>query len=65
MNKKDLILFEEEIATLFNSGKIRAPVHLYKGNEEKILYLGKHKDIDLPAKISFLTSFAGTPFSKH
>ena len=37
MNKKDLILFEEEIATLFNSGKIRAPVHLYKGNEEKII----------------------------
>ena len=37
MNKRDLILFEEEIATLFNSGKIRAPVHLYKGNEEKII----------------------------
>jgi len=37
MNKKDLILFEEEIATSFNSGKIRAPVHLYKGNEEKII----------------------------
>ena len=37
MNKKDLILFEEEIATLFNSGKIRAPVHLYKGKEEKII----------------------------
>ena len=37
MNKKDLISFEEEIATLFNQGKIRAPVHLYKGNEEKII----------------------------
>ena len=37
MNKRDLILLEEEIATLFNSGKIRAPVHLYKGNEEKII----------------------------
>jgi len=37
MNKKDLILFEEEIATLFNAGKIRTPVHLYKGNEEKII----------------------------
>ena len=32
-----MILFEEEIATLLNSGKIRAPVHLYKGNEEKII----------------------------
>ena len=37
MNKKDLILFEEEIAALFNQGKIRAPVHLYKGNEDKII----------------------------
>ena len=42
MNKKDLILFEEEIATLFNSGKIRAPVHLYKGNEEKIIIVFKN-----------------------
>ena len=42
MNKKDLILFEEEIATLFNSGKIRAPVHLYKGNEEKIINVFKN-----------------------
>ena len=37
MNKKDLISFENEIASLFNKGKIRAPVHLYKGNEEKII----------------------------
>ena len=29
MNKEDLIKFEEEIAELFNAGKIRAPVHLY------------------------------------
>ena len=42
MNKKDLILFEEEIATSFNSGKIRAPVHLYKGNEEKIINVFKN-----------------------
>ena len=42
MNKRDLILFEEEIATLFNSGKIRAPVHLYKGNEEKIINVFKN-----------------------
>tara|TARA_Y100001970_G_scaffold293447_1_gene440269 strand:+ start:3548 stop:4150 length:603 start_codon:yes stop_codon:yes gene_type:complete len=37
MNKKELILFEEEIADLFNKGKIRAPVHLYQGNEDKII----------------------------
>jgi len=37
MNKKELILFEEDIASLFNQGKIRAPVHLYMGNEDKII----------------------------
>ena len=37
MNKKKLIKFEEEIAALFNEGKIRAPVHLYHGNEDKII----------------------------
>ena len=41
MNKKDLINFEEEIASLFNQGKIRAPVHLYHGNEEKIIKIFK------------------------
>ena len=41
MNKKDLINFEEEIASLFNQGKIRAPVHLYHGNEEKIIEIFK------------------------
>ena len=42
MNKKDLISFENEIASLFNKGKIRAPVHLYKGNEEKIINVFKN-----------------------
>ena len=37
MNKGELIAFEDEVATLFNSGKIRAPVHLYSGNEDQIL----------------------------
>ena len=37
MNKEKLIRFEEEIAELFNSGKIKAPVHLYHGNEEQII----------------------------
>jgi TPP-dependent pyruvate/acetoin dehydrogenase alpha subunit len=37
MTKEELIAFEEEIATLFNSGKIRAPIHLYYGNEEAII----------------------------
>ncbi len=37
MTKEELIAFEDEIATLFNSGKIRAPVHLYSGNEDQII----------------------------
>lgn len=37
MTKDELIEFEEEIAELFNMGKIRAPVHLYYGNEEAII----------------------------
>ena len=37
MDKQKLIRFEEEIAELFNDGKIRSPVHLYHGNEDKII----------------------------
>ena len=37
MTKEELIAFENEIAALFNAGKIRAPVHLYFGNEEQII----------------------------
>jgi pyruvate dehydrogenase E1 component alpha subunit len=42
MNKKDLIAFENEIAALFNAGKIRAPVHLYYGNEDQIIHTFKN-----------------------
>ena len=41
MNKEKLIKFEEEIAELFNSGKIKAPVHLYHGNEDQIINVFK------------------------
>ena len=34
---KELIQFEEEIAELFNKAKIKAPIHLYYGNEESII----------------------------
>jgi len=37
MTKDELIAFEEEIAALFNAGKIHAPVHLYYGNEDAII----------------------------
>jgi TPP-dependent pyruvate/acetoin dehydrogenase alpha subunit len=36
MTKDELISFEEDIAQLFNNGKIRSPVHLYFGNENQI-----------------------------
>lgn len=42
MTKEDLIAFEEEIAALFNMGEIRAPVHLYYGNEEQIIEVFRH-----------------------
>ena len=37
MNKLKLIKFENDIASMFNSGKIRAPVHLYSGNENFLI----------------------------
>jgi len=41
MHKEKLIKFEEEIAELFNEGKIRAPIHLYHGNENQIIKIFK------------------------
>ena len=35
--KKDLINFENEIANSFNNAEIKAPVHLYYGNEKNII----------------------------
>ena len=37
LTAQDLISFEEEIGEYFNRGKIRAPIHLYNGNEDKII----------------------------
>lgn len=41
MTPQELIEFEEEIATAFNTGQIKAPVHLYYGNEEQMLDIFK------------------------
>lgn len=41
MNKDDLIAFEEDIAAEFNASKIRAPIHLYYGNEEQMIRIFK------------------------
>ena len=37
LTAQDLIDFETEIADAFNQGKIRAPVHLYSGNERQMI----------------------------
>mgnify|MGYP001219433023 FL=1 len=34
---EDLLAFEESVASAFNRGEIRAPVHLYHGNEEQMI----------------------------
>lgn len=39
----ELVAFEEEMATLFNAGKIRHPVHLDNGNEVQTINI--YKDI--------------------
>ena len=42
LNKKKLVDFENKVAELFNLGKIKSPVHLYSGNENKILRIFKN-----------------------
>ncbi len=39
LTAEDLNGFEQEVAEAFNAGKIRAPVHLSGGNEEKLIDL--------------------------
>ncbi len=41
LTKEDLLAFEEDIANEFNGGKIKAPVHLYYGNEDEMLKIFK------------------------
>jgi pyruvate dehydrogenase E1 component alpha subunit len=41
VTKEQLIAFEEDIANCFNTKQIRAPIHLYNGNEEKMIDIFK------------------------
>ena len=41
MTQEELIAFEDKVAALFNDGKIRAPVHLYSGNETEMIEVFK------------------------
>jgi TPP-dependent pyruvate/acetoin dehydrogenase alpha subunit len=42
LSKSDLISFEEETASLFNNGKIKAPIHLYSGGEDELIGIFKN-----------------------
>jgi len=46
MNTKELIDFETKIGNTFNEGRIKAPIHLYSGNEELIVEVFKDIDIE-------------------
>lgn len=42
VTKENLIAFEDDIANYFNDGNIRAPIHLYHGNEDKLIKIFGH-----------------------
>jgi pyruvate dehydrogenase E1 component alpha subunit len=46
ITKDNLISFENDIAEIFNTGKIKAPIHLYSGNEELITEVFNNIDIE-------------------
>ena len=45
LNEKDLIDFEDEIAECFNNAMIKAPVHLYNGNESQMIKVFQDNNI--------------------
>jgi pyruvate dehydrogenase E1 component alpha subunit len=45
LSKEELIEFETEIAQCFDDAMIRAPVHLYNGNEEQIIKVFQDNNI--------------------
>ncbi len=45
LQAEDLKNFEEEIAQLYEDGKIKAPVHLRDGNEQQLVELFADLDI--------------------
>jgi TPP-dependent pyruvate/acetoin dehydrogenase alpha subunit len=46
VKKEELVEFEKYIGDLFNAGKIKAPIHLYSGNEDQIIKVFKNIDIE-------------------
>jgi len=45
MTREELIEFENEMATRFDNAEIKAPVHLYNGNEEQIIEVFRKHNI--------------------
>jgi pyruvate dehydrogenase E1 component alpha subunit len=41
LNEEELISFEDRVIEAFNSGQIKAPVHLYSGNEKEMIEIFK------------------------
>ena len=46
VTKQQLINFETKIGDMFNNKMIKAPIHLYSGNEDKIMEVFKRVDVD-------------------
>ena len=46
VNLETLVSFETEIGNLFNEGKIKAPIHLYSGNENEIMEVFSEIDVE-------------------
>jgi pyruvate dehydrogenase E1 component alpha subunit len=42
LTKEQLVDFETDIANCFNNAMIKAPVHLYDGNEEQMINIFKN-----------------------
>jgi pyruvate dehydrogenase E1 component alpha subunit len=42
LTKEQLVEFETDIANCFNNSQIKAPVHLYDGNEEQMINIFKN-----------------------
>ncbi len=45
LSKEELVEFETEIARCFDDAQIRAPVHLYNGNEEQVIEIFQKHNI--------------------
>lgn len=46
VSKQTLIEFETKIGDMFNAGMIKAPIHLYDGNEEHMIEIFKQIDVE-------------------